>query len=168
MHRIPMPSPRGTNHAGLFLPADWPPSSRPNPVAAYDTMPRPRRWARDQFDPNSVRTLCDDIERLTDSLPEDRAAELFHELHQVMQAFTDTEDQRRRADDRRRRGYDEPPPFPGRPRPGGEMDPITTPIEDRRVEARRHASDSRRLALDAAGDADFYRRFPGARRLGAA
>jgi hypothetical protein len=77
----------------------------------------------------------------------------------------------------RRRASDEPPPFPGMPRPGGSMvgseegDPLARwrqPGED-----RRHAADRRRLAHDqmsnshAAQDAkvDFERRFPSAGKI---
>jgi hypothetical protein len=75
----------------------------------------------------------------------------------------------------RRRASDQPPPFPGRPNPGGTMEPEEDPLKRWRQpgEDRRHAADRRRFAHDsasgsrAAQDAkyDFERRFPSAARI---
>jgi hypothetical protein len=60
-----------------------------------------------------------------------------------------------RLRDGRRFGRDEPEPFPGRPRPGGGMDPISG--EDRRL-----AGD---MAFDSSPRAEFARWFPYAARI---
>jgi hypothetical protein len=68
----------------------------------------------------------------------------------------------------RRRARDQPPPFPGRPNTGGELDPLDKYRQP--GETRQHAQDRRRHAYDMmstsrdARDArdDFDRRFPSA------
>ena len=145
-HRIPAPSPHGTNRAGL-LPA----SKFAGAVAAYDAKPK---WARDQEEKPEEENL-DGVSsghpcasalafargRLSGSnfqvlrrllgevmLREEPPNPLENEDDEVppeKQHAIEKEDDEAQAVDRRRKlGKDEPPPFSGRPRPGGKMDPI--------------------------------------------
>jgi hypothetical protein len=85
------------------------------------------------------------------------------------------------ASSRRRRARDEPEPFPGRPRPGGEMDPLTRDRARRVVDRLRRVDDSAHgravlgeleqlLASDAAAasrpDREFALRYAGTSLIG--
>jgi hypothetical protein len=77
------------------------------------------------------------------------------------------------GDRRRRLGRDEPPPFQGRPRPGGEIDwhhPDTIDAEDRRQRAmdrRAMAHDAQNAANRAAvNTAETFKAYPSMARIG--
>ena len=79
------------------------------------------------------------------------------------------EDRKRRAEDRkRRRATDEPPAFSGRPRPSGEVDPVTVQRAADAAGRRRLAADTSRrtMAADSAATKSFQERFPLAARIG--
>lgn len=170
---VPMPSPRGTNREGLYV--DSAVFGRSSPQGAYDAR---RGLARDQDDPAAQL-----LTYLQDKLdPEDLA-----EADEMLTRWEAGQDARRRG-----LGRDELEPFPGRPRVGGEMDPLTeaegrignlggseAEFQRREAEARdrrRRAEDravNRRLgvASDMAFDrrlsdpSGFARRFPSAGRI---
>jgi hypothetical protein len=121
---------------------------------AYDNDPQ----ERDRMLKDSLKRLCDDEEPLDpadvlEALAGAGDPEFAAELHRAAKEITNdargarawAADRRalRRANDvmrprkPRRFGRDEPEPFPGRPRPGGSMDPIRGEGEDR----RRYAGD---------------------------
>jgi hypothetical protein len=104
------------------------------------------------------------IEELCEDLPEPEQAELEDMIEERLLSDvpnTAQDRRRRRAEDaragRRRRsrlGRDEPPPFEGRPRPGGTMDPLDARAQDR-VASRRQLH-----GMDAAGLPTFEQLFP--------
>lgn len=96
---VPMPSPRGTNHADLFIEGG-------SPRAAYDALPhgmrRPRlpsdhrSRARDELrsamdDEDDFRACVDLVERMTDD-----------EIERLQDMLGEAQDRRARAHDRRR------------------------------------------------------------------
>ena len=109
---------------------------------AYDAAHTQRRHAR-------LRGALDDV---MENLSEEDAAELLDRIDELLGDYQPAEDRggihqpayRAVGRDRHRHGRDEPPPFPGRPRPGGEMDPMLRrdqlDAEDRG--RRRHAEDA--------------------------
>ncbi len=197
---IPMPSPRGTNRERLFV--DVPSRGATDSVVGYDTPPRgfrPRRFgdtrmrpARDDDREGYLRSLLEQLKLLE---PEEQR-DLLDELLGDMPSEDRRRDRRARdgeypveerdiADpgaigglprsmpgDRRTTG-DEPPPFYGRPRPGGTIDWYA----DRTAgDRRQHAMDAaRRIRVDTVGvqpsprsprsSASFAARFPSAARI---
>jgi hypothetical protein len=146
-----MPSPRGTNKAGLFIPAS------PRFGAAYDGRRGLGRDAALSTSPNSGapmgrRAEDDDpgegehpahevLRRARASLSASECQQLRDLLGRLLMAEQDDgEPDDEDADgttgtpdagaDTRQLGRDETPPFSGRPRPGGEMDPIVKRAQD--------------------------------------
>lgn len=195
---IPMPSPRGTNRAGLFI--DVPSRGATDSAIGYDTptgYTRARRYgdrrpARDEehdnrlgyresllaqlklLGPGEQRDLIDEL--MADLPSEDRRRARDDgrypvELRDIDDPGAIGEVARLRAGDRRR-AVDEPPPFYGRPRPGGTIDYADRGAADR----RRHAMDAAlRVRVDTVGvqpsasqrraSASFAARFPSAARI---
>jgi hypothetical protein len=131
---IPMPSPRGTNRAGLFIPA-----SRFGLVhkAAYDAR---HGLARDaESNEESGHPAHEVMRRARASLRTSECEQLRALLGKLLMAEREDEDDdgseqeadgRSRTPDAGRMSTDEPPPFSGRPRPGGEVDPIVKRAQD--------------------------------------
>jgi len=108
---------------------------------------RPRKYGRDQKEEGrrELRELLDDpdcsfadiLAAAIEHCPPDKAEELYSALREIgedrrsphqwargrLERRQLTKDMRRNGRDQRY-GRDEPPPFEGRPRPGGTMDPI--------------------------------------------
>ena len=164
-HRIPMPSPSGRNRAGLFLPA----GRFAGPVAAYDSK---RGLGRDEDYSEEEPDAGGELDGIAANHPCAAAltfagkrlgaakmkmlqhllgeAAMLPEREEDVGEGEDTLLESERWDSARdkkgRRGaQDEPPPFSGRPRPGGTMDPIRASDSLRRIQddAWAHA-----LALD--------------------
>jgi hypothetical protein len=136
MSRTPMPSPRGTNLAGAYLPSSW-----GNPIAAYDAaMPRTRlhRLAQDSLTGDDALAL---VRILLTGLPPDECAAFRDGLTALLQSDTDNGSEPDPTGDN-------PPSFRGMPRPGGGQD-------------RRYARDSRLPA----GVGSFAQRFPNAAKV---
>lgn len=191
---IPMPSPCGTNRANLYI--DVPSRGATDAAISLHSKPRrygDRRLGRDAEQDNRQGYLSALLGQIENLSPEDKAA--------LIDAMLDApaEDRRRARDnypveerdisdpgeigeverlqagDRRRvGGRDEPPPFYGRPRPGGSIDLTREGEGDR---ARRHAMD---MAFDIridtvathpsklakrAGSTTFDQRWPKAARI---
>ena len=167
MTLIPMPSPRGTNHARQFLHgraaralgAGYAYDSADG--VAYGSRHRlaPRRVARDQS-PEAGDSPLDGVKRfLANRLsPED-----FAKLEQMLQALSEGGEGEGEGEEEGSSGQDDPSAFPGRPRPGG------VPSGKDRVQngEPRVAQDSRRASLSyldlfpanaAVGIADYGRR----------
>jgi hypothetical protein len=150
---IALPSPNGTNHEKLFLTITNADGSRfRNPQGAYDS--NRRRYARDEYengsliDPDIVKKIiahCRDA-----GLSED----VIGQLATLMSGGTLDGDE---PLDRVNLPSDEPPPFEGRPSPGGKL------VGDRALARRVRRS----LAEDAVRTGkDFAERFPSADRIG--
>src|SRR6266496_2451368 len=140
MAHISIPTPLGTNLAHLFLP--WP----SNPVAAYDAalkgtdmtnQGRFRRLAQDQLNADDALAL---VRILLSGLPSEESAAFKDKLAAMLSGAGEPEPEVPTAA--------EPPPFPGRPRPGGGMD--------------RYAHDARLPR----GVPSFAERFPNAAKIG--
>jgi hypothetical protein len=127
-----------------------------------DAMPLPHRRAGDT---SRIRSLSSDRRRPFRAMDEGEDPVEF--IRELIGQLEPEELERLGSGDRRRTARDEPPPFPGRPNPGGEMDPIFDKYWRRPGEDRKHAADRRRFAhdehLDRHKDAkhDFEMRFPG-------
>ena len=131
----------------------------------YETMPYPHRRAGDT---SRIRSLGADRRRLR---AQDEGEDPVEYLRELIQGL-DPEDAQaliQSLGGDRRLGRDQPPPFPGRPNPGGEMDPLARWREP--GETRQHAADRRRYAHDEASDRHgygrkgFLERFPGAAHI---
>jgi len=109
-----------------------------------------RAGAHDEGTPWTSETLLDALFEELEDLP----VEEHRPFLEGLRSITAENDLGRSGEDRRRRARDEPEPFPGRPRAGGEPDPV------------KGGGDRRRLGADSAirdGYADFVKSFPGAR-----
>jgi hypothetical protein len=140
----PMPSPRGTNHENLFVPARFVPSS---PVAAYDSVTglTPRKPAATASAPAKPATSTapaapkkptadgpsrqESLQAILDFLAGALPPDLFAEVETALGQYVH-----------------------------GSQEPETP---------RQPAADRRRLAGDSAGMAGFFERFPSARKIGA-
>jgi hypothetical protein len=141
---IHMPSPRGTNKAGLFIPASRFGAAK----AAYDAKRGLQRYGRDQNDDprdddtNGEHPAHEVMRRARKSLTTAECEPLRALLGRLLMAEKEDaeEDDDGEADgrtgtpdagaDKRKMGRDEPPPFSGRPRPGGKVDPIVKRAQD--------------------------------------
>jgi hypothetical protein len=130
-----MPSPRGTNKAGLFIPA-----SRFG-HAAYDARRGLGRDAGESTSPNMREHPATEVlRRARAALSASECQQLRDLLGRLLIAEQDDgePDDEDAAEttgtpegaDKRKMGRDEPPPFSGRPRPGGEVDPIVKRAQD--------------------------------------
>jgi hypothetical protein len=150
---IPMPSPRGTNKAGLFIPA----SRFGAAAAAYDERRGLQRYGRDQNDErrdddtNGEHPAHEVLRRARKSLTTAECEPLRALLGRLLMAEkedADADDDEEEADGRTGTpdaGYEntgrEPPSADKRkmgrdePRPGGEVDPIVKRAQDA---ARQH------------------------------
>jgi hypothetical protein len=177
---IPMPSPRGTNRAGLFIPASRFGAAK----AAYDAK-RGLRYGRDQNDDprdddtNGEHPAHEVLRRARKSLTTAECEPLRALLGRLLMAekedAEDDDDDEDEADGRTgtpdagRTARDEPPPFPGRPRPGGENEPVLSRAQDA---ARQHfqlaygaSKRSTQMAVDSRTAADFAARHPEVARI---
>lgn len=153
MRRCPMPSPRGTNHAGLYLPPNFPASGM-----AYDA-------ATGLADSEEKATIAKILAYLKGKLSD-------ADLDKVAQLLSGEE----------ARAEDEPPPFEGRPRPGGRIDALEDHAMDARLRGFGFDSAARTRILDLPRQqrsllttrllehrnrqaADFARRFPEIARI---
>jgi hypothetical protein len=159
MYRQPMPSPNGTNYAGLYLPDDW--SNRVQ--LAFDAMPRGLRRGRDQ-EPDEALS-AEDIERVLKMLARNLPAGEHDRVIDMLREIVDGGSlEQFAAEDRRHRRYgrDEPEPFGGRPRPGGELDQA----EDRRRARDRHRRHYSMDSMPSSRLRSFAEMFPGVARIG--
>jgi hypothetical protein len=152
-----------------------------------------RRFGFDEADRSEeLRKMLDDPEldagdlvaALIEHVPEDKMEDLYQSLGELgqdrrgprswardrLERRAIVKDMRERRARDRRLGRDEPEPFSGRPRPGGEVDPIFAGLDDRgwpvenfrRSDADRQideAADRRRLGSDMAMDGRHVLRF---------
>jgi hypothetical protein len=143
---------------------------------------RPRRLGRDdEGEPiRTARELIDQLRYVIMDLPTDehqRLLDFFKALADegnLEESVSGTVGNHERwvgnesRDRSRRQGRDNPPEFPGRPRPGGSMDPIREAQDRSRRQAQDAAAaewDRTHPAPDARRDADFRKRFPNASRI---
>ncbi len=128
------------------------------PMAHYRPGDR-RRFGRDEGEgPLTSREAEEAIADIFNALPAEEAEQLADSLRDVAGDFrawaADGGHHREGEDARRRRSArDEPPPFEGRPEPGGTMTRLDNEGTDRRREAedrrRREAEDKRRFGRHA-------------------
>ena len=158
----PMPSPRGTNKAGLFIAAQASPA---NPQGAYDAKPdvKPRRFGRDQEEENGGEKKVDAgtaqkwLRYLAGcGLPDEELAG----IREVLAKYSNGE-----------LSEDEEEDPDGNPPPGG----LQLRLEREKEEARamdaalkrrvRRERDQRALALDSRAAAGFAERHPWANHI---
>ena len=139
--RIPMPSPRGTNKAGLFVSFQRPASG---PTLAMDAALQTRRRM-------ALDTAADDFQELSRLLSENLDDATLTKCHELIERLLDAT---------------APPAFAGRPTPGGS--PL--PAQDRglimpwqRERMRRVVAQSQ-AARQQAQDKALVERFPAAAR----
>jgi hypothetical protein len=152
-----MPSPRGTNHAGLFLPYLSPFIGR-GPSAACDS-------ARDEDNPEVAPNVASVIKRLAKMSPEkltrlfemlddDADAEDTNLLESEMLGPSDP----RAFPDRKTPGMDQPPNFAGEPRVGGKITAMDSKTGKPNPDYFGHLAQSRLTAKER----KFASMFPGA------
>jgi hypothetical protein len=152
--RVPMPSPRGTNRAGLFI--------TKNPVAAYDESIRRRRR------PDAARRAVarDEKPAVSEELIEFLRTKLSLEDFDAWCMLAKIDDSNEAMDDE-----GGPEPFAGMPKRGGEIgeDAISARMKARIRRAVLAAPTRPRSgatpAMDAAHEADYARRYPHAAKI---
>jgi hypothetical protein len=121
----------------------------------------PARVGHDEDEPmRTAGELIDAISAALHDLPVDEHEELLDFFRELADSGDLEQWAAGTVGDRTRQARDNPPPFPGRPNPGGEMDPMEA--RDRR---RRQAEDRAALAFDRAHGGTVEGLPPGIRPL---